>query len=50
MARNAYCQKLVITHLLPIFAKDIIESKDKLKEIFDKESVFADDLLILEAS
>lgn len=30
--------------------KDMIESKDKLKEMFDKEIVFADDLLILEAS
>lgn len=26
----------------------MIESKDKLKEIFDKEIVFADDLLTLE--
>jgi ribonuclease BN (tRNA processing enzyme) len=50
MARNANCQKLVITHLLPIFAKNMIESQDELKEIFDEEIVFADDLLILEAS
>lgn len=48
MARDANCQQLVLTHLLPLFAKDMIESKDKLKEIFDKEIVFADDLLTLE--
>jgi len=28
----------------------MIELKDELKEIFDEEIVFADDLLILEAS
>jgi len=48
MARDANCQKLVLTHLLPLFVKNIIESKDKLKEIFDKEIVFAEDLLTIE--
>jgi len=48
MARDANCQKLVLTHLLSFFAKNMIKSKDKLKEIFNKEILFADDLLTLE--
>jgi ribonuclease Z len=48
MARDANCQKLALTHLLPLFAKNMIESKNKLKEMFDKEIVFADDLLTIE--
>jgi len=48
MARDASCQKLVLVHLYPLFAKKVVKSKNKLNEIFDKEILIADDLLTLE--
>lgn len=48
MARDAKCQKLVLVHLYPIFAKKVIKSKDNLKEIFNKEIIIPDDLMTLE--
>jgi len=48
MARDAKCQKLILVHLYPLFAKWVIKSKNKLKEIFDNEIIIADDLLTLE--
>jgi len=48
MARDANCQKLVLVHLYPLFAKKVVKSKDDLKEIFNKEILIAEDLLTLE--
>jgi ribonuclease Z len=48
MARDANCQKLVLVHLYPLFAKKIVRSKKNLKEIFDKGIIIADDLLTVE--
>ncbi len=48
MARDANCEKLVVVHIAPFFFKKIVRSKDKIKEIFNKEVIIADDLLTLE--
>jgi ribonuclease Z len=48
MARDANCQKLVLIHLYPLFAKKVVKSKDNLKEIFNKEIIIPDDLLAFE--
>lgn len=48
MARDANCQKLVLVHLYPLFAKRVIKSKDNIKKIFNKEILIADDLMTLE--
>ena len=48
MARDANCQKLVLVHLYPLFAKKVVKSKDTLSEIFNKEILIAKDLLTLE--
>lgn len=48
MARDANCEKLVLVHIYPLFAKKVAKSKDTIKEIFNKEVLFADDLLVLE--
>jgi ribonuclease Z len=48
MARDANCQKLVLVHLSPLFAKKIVKSKDNLKEIFNKEIIIPDDLFAFE--
>ena len=48
MARDANCQKLVLVHLYPLFAKKVAKSIDNMKEIFNKEILIADDLLTLE--
>ncbi|MFX1445843.1 MAG: MBL fold metallo-hydrolase [Promethearchaeota archaeon] len=48
MAREANCQKLVLVHLYPLFAKKVIKSKSNLKDKFDKEIIIAEDLLTLE--
>ena len=48
MARDANCQKLVLVHLYPLFAKKVVKSKDNLNEIFKKEILIAEDLISLE--
>jgi ribonuclease Z len=49
MARDANCKKLVLVHLNPsFFAKEMLKFTDKLKEIFNREIIIADDLLTLE--
>lgn len=48
MARDANCEKLILVHILPYFAKNITKSKENIKKIFDKEILIADDLLTLE--
>ncbi len=48
MARDAGCEKLVLTHISPPFAKIVNQSIESLKDIFDKEILIAEDLMILE--
>ena len=48
MARDANCQKLVLVHIYPLFAKKVVKSKDNIREIFNKEIIIPDDLLAFE--
>ncbi|MFX1529662.1 MAG: MBL fold metallo-hydrolase [Promethearchaeota archaeon] len=47
MARDAGCEKLVLTHISPPFAKTVNQSIDRLKDTFDKEILIAEDLMTL---
>jgi ribonuclease Z len=48
IARDAVCEKLVITHFSPRFAKVVSQSVEDLKKIFDKEILIAEDFMTLE--